>query len=54
MVETIVVKWRKFSTTFMATSFFEHTRKRLACKNKCEIISGDFKKVFLLHVTNYP
>jgi hypothetical protein len=54
MFETIVVKWRKFSTTFMATSFSKHTRKRPACKDKWGIISGDFKKVFLLHVTNCP
>ncbi len=54
MFETIVVKWRKFSTTFMATSFSEHTRKRPTCKDKWGIISGDFKKVFWLHVTNCP
>jgi hypothetical protein len=46
MFETIVMKWKKISTTFMATSFFEHTKKRPACKDKWGIISGDFKKVF--------
>jgi hypothetical protein len=54
MFETIVVKWKKNSTTFVVTSFSEHTKKRPTCKDKWGIVSGDFKKVFWLHVMNCP
>lgn len=44
--ETMVTKWKKYSTKIMSVFFFQHTKNGPMCKNKWGSIFKEFSKIF--------